>query len=263
MTAANATPLKIGLVTDIHYADTPANEKRDTRASFDRVRQAVNDFQKHNIDVVVSLGDLVHSGPDVQAERSYMQTIVGELRRVDCPIYFCLGNHCVDRLTKPEALKVINQPAATFDTIHNGIRLLGLDTCFNLDGSPYGRLNSDWRCAVLPESELKQLTRKLSAKTMPTLLFSHHRLDAANDWSLQNAIQVRNVIAGSKHLCLVLQGHAHVGDCRLIGQQKYLTLAPMVSSDSRSNAYSILRIAQSRCFELQGFCRQGSYHDLI
>ncbi|MEM1107102.1 MAG: metallophosphoesterase [Planctomycetota bacterium] len=260
MTTPDSTPLKIGLVTDIHYADTPANEKRDTLASIGRVRQAVDDFQKHDVDVVVCLGDLIHSGPDVEAERSYMQAIVAELRRVDRPIYFCLGNHCVDRLTKPEVLEIINQPAATFDVTHNGIRLLGLDTCFNPDGSPYGRLNSDWRSAVLPGSELEKLVQKLSAKTIPTLLFSHHRLDAADHWSLQNASQVRSMIDRSKHLCLVLQGHAHVGEYHLIGPQKYLTLAPMVSYDPQYNAYSILCIDHSQSFELQGFYRQSSYH---
>ncbi|MEM6853066.1 MAG: metallophosphoesterase [Planctomycetota bacterium] len=259
MTDPKQTLLKIGLVTDVHYAETPANEQRDARASLHRVRRAVDDFRKQEVDVVVCLGDLIHSGPDIEAERSYLQTIVAELRRVERPVYFCLGNHCVDRLAKPEALEIMDQPAAEFDATHKGIRLLGLDTCFNPDGSPYGRRNSDWRYAILPEPKLKKLAQKLSSATIPTFLFCHHRLDAADDWSLRNADQVRSMIDIFKHPSLILQGHAHVEDYRSVGKRKYLTLAPMVASDPQDNAYSVLRIDHSHSFKLQGFYRQSSH----
>ncbi|MBB6431376.1 metallophosphoesterase family protein [Algisphaera agarilytica] len=260
MTTPDPSPLKIGLVTDIHYADTAANEKRDTRASLHRVRQAIGDFQTHDVDVVVCLGDLIHSGPDVEAERSYMQTIVAELRRVDRPIYFCLGNHCVDRLTKAEALEIIGQPTATFEAIHKGIRILGLDTCFNPEGSSYGRLNSDWRVAVLPEAELDKLEQSISKNTSPTLLFSHHRLDANDDWSLRNAEEVRRRIGPHKHLSYAVQGHAHLADFRSIGHQGFLTLMPMVYSDPKLNAYSILTVMSSQSIALQGFGNQTSWN---
>ncbi|MEM9418140.1 MAG: metallophosphoesterase [Planctomycetota bacterium] len=259
MTIPGPNLLKIGLVTDIHYADTPANEKRDTRASLHRVRQAVNAFQKHDVDVVVCLGDLIHSGPDIEAERSYMQTIVAELRQVNRPIYFCLGNHCVDRLAKPEVLEIVGQPTATFDATHQGIRLMGLDTCFNPDGSPYGRLNSDWRVAVLPTEQMAQLVGSISERATPTILFCHHRLDAFDDWSLRNAQQLCHSINPHRQVFLVLQGHAHINEVCEIAGRTHITLEPMVGCSAAHNAYSILTIESPQNYRLQGFVSQPSY----
>ncbi|MEM6458453.1 MAG: metallophosphoesterase [Planctomycetota bacterium] len=258
MTTPEPTPLRIGLVTDIHYADTPANEKRDTRASIGRVRQAVDDFHRHDVDVVVCLGDLIHSGPDIESECSFMRTVVAELRRVDRPIYFCLGNHCVDRLTKKEALEIIGQPGATFDATHQGVRLLGLDTCFNPDGSPYGRMNSDWRQAVLPLTELETLKQTLSKYPVPTILFTHHRLDGDDDWSLRNAEEIRTGLAANTNLLAVLQGHAHYATAQTVSGQTYVTLAPMVSAEASTNAYAVLVIGSRTRPFLHGFGVQPS-----
>lgn len=251
--------LKIGLLTDVHYADIPATDKRNTRASLGRVRQAVKDFREQDVDVVVCLGDLIHSGPDVETERRYLQAIVAELRNVARPIYFCLGNHCVDRLTKAEALEVIGQPAATFDAYHQGYRLIGLDSCFNPDGSSYGRRNSDWRMASLPVYELAKLDRSLSESPTPTILFCHHRIDAADDWSLRNADQVHETIQQHPHLFLVLQGHAHLHDHRVIAERDYVTLAPMVWREANQNAYSVLTLKPTQEFHLRGYFQQPSY----
>ena len=57
-----ATPLvRIGLVTDLHYADKPPGGSRHYRDSLAKLAAAGEQFAKAKTDVVVELGDFIDS----------------------------------------------------------------------------------------------------------------------------------------------------------------------------------------------------------
>lgn len=256
-------PLRVGLLADVHYADLPPTPTRDTRASLRRVRQAIATLAEETVDLAVSLGDLIHTGHDEPSERRDLQDVAAELHALPHPVYHCLGNHCVDRLAKAGVLRALRQPAATFDVECKGVRLLGLDTCFNPDGSPYGLGNGDWRHAVLPEADLAALDRTLDRVRRPTLLFCHHRLDTADDRALRNAPAVRAVLDRHAHVLLVVQGHAHVHAFQTVGRHRYLTLAPVISPRPDANACAILERRGHARLRLIGLFDQPSIPDLV
>ena len=69
------TPLRIGLVTDLHYADKPPTGSRHYRESLAKLDAAAAQFQKDQISVLVELGDLIDAADSVEIEQRYLKTI--------------------------------------------------------------------------------------------------------------------------------------------------------------------------------------------
>ena len=55
-------PIRIGLITDIHYADLDTAGSRHYRDSVTKVREAVRIFNEAEPDIVICLGDLIDAG---------------------------------------------------------------------------------------------------------------------------------------------------------------------------------------------------------
>lgn len=103
--ASTGIPLaRIGVVTDVHYADKPPAGTRQYRDSLGKMAEAVEAWKREGVSAVVELGDLVDSAESGMEERRYLKTIVMELDRVRTPRYCALGNHCVWTLRKEEFL---------------------------------------------------------------------------------------------------------------------------------------------------------------
>src|SRR3972149_6375808 len=63
---APAPALRIGLVTDVHYADRPPQGARHYRESLDKLREAVARFNTPRPDFAVELGDFIDEAPTVE-----------------------------------------------------------------------------------------------------------------------------------------------------------------------------------------------------
>ena len=100
--AAAKPAVRLGLLTDIHYADIPAANNRYYRDSLAKVRTAVGQFNEAKLDGLVFLGDLVDTGADVKSEIGFVKTIDAELRNFKGDRHYVLGNHCIWSLTKQE-----------------------------------------------------------------------------------------------------------------------------------------------------------------
>lgn len=258
LSAADAADeLRIGLVTDLHYADKPAAGSRRYRQTLAKLAEAAEILAAERVEVLVALGDLIDSADTLAGEQLYLQTIHRELTKIGREQHYVLGNHCVDRLEKKEFLGVVGQERSCYSFDRAGTHFVILDACFREDGTAYGRRNSNWTDANIPADQLEWLEADLAAGRGPAIVFAHQRLDDAHSHSVRNAPRVRQSLERSGRVVAVFQGHSHHNAIQEIAGIRYCTLAAMVEGNGpESNAYAVLRLSGDGSIRVQGFRRQ-------
>jgi 3',5'-cyclic AMP phosphodiesterase CpdA len=259
--AAGAPGPRIGLITDLHYADKEPAGTRHYRETIPKLAEAAAKFRAERPDFVVVLGDLIDAATSVEEEWGYLERIQRELSAsLPFPRHFVLGNHCVDTLTKAEFLGGVGQKHSFYAFDAGGHHFVVLDACFRADGVPYQRKNFDWKDTFVPEWELDWLAEDLSRTSLPTIVFAHQRLDLGNEYAAKNAPRVREILERSGSVLAVFQGHSHKNDYREIEGIHYTTLVAMVEgSGEENNGYSMLEVLPGGTLRLTGFRKQQSY----
>lgn len=249
--------LRIGLVTDLHYADKPAAGTRQYRDSLVKLADAAAVFRQARPDLVVELGDLVDAADSPRRELEYLRRINADLAALACPKHYVLGNHCVHTLTKSEFLAGVGQARSFYSVDAAGLRLVILDACFRRDGQPYGRANFRWNDANLPDEQVEWLRAELAAAPGSALVFVHQRLDVKKDYAVGNAAAVRKVLEQSGKVLAVFQGHSHQNDYQRIGSIHYCTLSALVEGPGReNNSFALLDVLKGGGLRLTGFKKQ-------
>ena len=255
--AAEAEPLKIGLITDLHYADKPPRGSRHYRETPDKLAEAAEQFRKDKPAFLVELGDFIDAADSVDVELGYLKRINRDFEPICPQRHYVLGNHCVDTLTKDEFLGEVGQAKSYYSFDVGGVHFVVLDCCFRSDGQPYGRKNFEWTDPNIPAAELDWLKSDLQATSKPTVVFTHQRLDVTDHYSAKNAAAVRAVLEASKNVLAVFQGHSHKNDHQEIVGIHYCTLVAMVEgSGAASNGYSLLTVQPDSTLHLTGFRKQ-------
>ncbi|MDR0610390.1 MAG: metallophosphoesterase [Planctomycetaceae bacterium] len=255
------TVLRIGLLTDIHYADKEHAGSRYYRESVSKIATANDELRKQKLDFLVELGDLIDTVKEPETDKKHLKTINSELQKISDKRYYILGNHCVETLTKDEFLSEIGQEKSFFSFDRNGYHFIVLDACFRQDGTSYGRNNAHWTDTKIPDLELEWLQADLSITKFPVIVFLHQRLDVENQKSIavKNADQVRKLLEESGQVRLVLQGHEHGGGYKEIAGIPYCTLSAVIEgSGLKNNSFSFLEIIEDGDWLLHGFFKQKS-----
>ena len=107
--------LRVGLVTDLHYADKPPainRHYRETSSQARRSRQAVRGGEGRSASS--TLGDLIDSADSLEVEKGHLRRIAKDFAAMPGQHHFVLGNHCVSALTKPEFLEIVGQKASFY-----------------------------------------------------------------------------------------------------------------------------------------------------
>ncbi len=251
--------LRIGLVTDMHYADKPSAGTRHYRETLAKLEEAAEKFDEAGLHFLVELGDFIDAAASVDVERRYLKTINAEFTKICEDRLYVLGNHCVDTLTKSEFLGEVGKTESYYSFDRNGFHFVVLDSCFRSDGKPYQRRNFKWTDANVPEVELDWLQADLKVNQLPVVVFAHQRLDVNNNHGVKNNADVRKLLESSGNVLAVFQGHSHQNDLKHIGGIHYCTLVAMVEgSGLENNGYSVMEIEPNGTIRLSGFCKQRS-----
>lgn len=256
-----ALPLfRIGMVTDLHYADKEPTKTRFYREALGKLDEAVAFFNREKPKLVIELGDLIDQADSVEQEMAWLQTIEARYARLTMPRHYVLGNHCVTTLTKAEfASKTGASKTGHTSFDQDGIRFIILDACYRRDGVPYERKNFAWQDTSIPKEELTWLQAELSGASGPVIIFAHQRLDLDRAHSVKNAVEVRDLLESSGKVLAVFQGHSHKNDYQQIAGIHYVTLVAMVEgSGLESSGYTMLDIMPDSSLRLHGFRRQTS-----
>jgi predicted phosphodiesterase len=252
--------LRIGLVTDLHYADKPPVGTRHYRQTLEKLAEASVRFQSDKPDFLVELGDLIDAADSVELEQRYLATINREFAAISADRHYVLGNHCVDTLTKQEFLSGVEQEKSYYSFDRRGYHFIVLDACFRHDGQPYQRRNFQWTDANIPAAELEWLQTDLRETPHRTIVFAHQRLDITGNHAVNNAADVRRILEASGNVVAVFQGHSHKNEYNEIAGIHYCTLVAMVEgAGPESNGYSLLELAADGSLSLTGFRKQNDY----
>ena len=261
MFASDEAPrLRVGLITDLHYADKGPAGTRYYRETLARLEEAAKQFEQDKPAFVVELGDLIDAADSVDVEQSYLKTINREFSAICKDRHYVLGNHCVDTLKKEEFLGGVEQEKSYYSFDRGGFHFVVLDSCFRSDGEPYGRKNFQWTDANIPAAELEWLEGDLKASDKPVMVFAHQRLDVSNSHGVKNNADVRTIFESSRKVLAVFQGHSHQNDLKEIDGIHYCTLVAMVEgSGAENNGYSVMEIEPNGTIYLTGFRKQKSH----
>lgn len=251
---------KLGLVTDLHFADKAEAGTRYYRETLSKIDEASERFRASQIDALVELGDLIDAAKSPEEELKYLETIQQRLARISDQRHYVLGNHCVSTLTKEAFLKGIGRTESYYSFDLGSHHFIVLDACFRSDGVAYGQNNFQWTDTSIPKMEVDWLRKDLAATEKPTIVFAHQRLDVSNDHGVKNGGEIRSVLEGSTKVSTVFQGHSHKNDLRRINGIDYVTLVAMVEgSGPENNGYSVLEIFDDGSIRLEGFRQQKAF----
>jgi len=258
---AQIAPLRIGLVTDLHYANKSPAGSRHYRETRDKLQEAALQFEKDQATMLVELGDLIDAADSVSVEQSYLKTINGDFSAICNDRHYVLGNHCVDTLHKEEFLAGVEQPESYYSFDRGNFHFIVLDACYRSDGESYGRRNFKWTDTNIPQAEVEWLRADLKTSDKKTIVFAHQRLDVSNHHGVKNSADVRKVLESSEQVLGVFQGHSHENDLREINGIPYCTLVAMVEGSGPENSgYSLLEVHADGTLKLSGFRKQSSRH---
>jgi len=252
--------LRIGLMTDLHYADKEPAGSRYYRETLEKIAAASQQLADARLDFLVELGDFIDAADSVDVELGYLRTIARPFDEICPERHYVLGNHCVDTLTKQEFLGAIEREKSYYSFDRGGFHFVVLDACFRSDGKPYGRRNFHWKDANIPAEQLEWLADDLQRVDKKTIVFAHQRLDYEGDHAVNNSPEVRKVLEQSGQVTAVFQGHSHANDYRQVNGIHYGTLRAMVEeSGPANNGFAILEIDPSGGLKIEGFRQQASY----
>lgn len=257
---SDAKPLiKVGLMTDLHYADKPPTKTRFYREALAKLDEAVEVMNREKPALVVELGDFIDQADSVDREIEWLRTMESHFARLSMPRHYVLGNHCVGTLTKEE-FAANTKATGSFESFEaGGVTFVILDSCFRSDGTLYSRKNFDWKDANVPKDELSWLESQLSKATGPVIVLAHQRLDADKAHAVLNAAEVRSLLEKSGKVLAVFQGHSHKNDYQQIAGIHYTTLVAMVEgSGAENNGYTMLEVLADGSLRLNGFRKQAN-----
>lgn len=263
--------LRFGMITDLHYANrpTPEGNSRYYQESIDKLKECVDVMNRARVHFMIELGDLKdeNKSPTESETLQFLKEIESVYAQFQGPRHYVLGNHDHDSISKQQFLDHIQtgkdrMAKNYYAFVHNGIKLVILDTNYNWDGSPYDKGNFNWKECILPSDQMNWLEKELSSHALPTIIFVHHRLDNTGDLSYmgpKNAPEIRKLLENSGQVLAVFQGHHHEGDHQVINNIHYYTLkAAVEGSGAENNSYAIVEVASNLNIEIKGFRRTES-----
>lgn len=259
-TGTSSSRLRVGIVTDLHYADKPSAGTRHYRETLAKLEESAIRFEQDKPAFLVELGDLIDAADSVEIEQRYLKTVNREFSAICKDRHYVLGNHCVDTLKKEEFLGTVGQDESYYSFDRGGFHFVVLDSCFRADGVPYSRKNFKWTDANIPAAELEWLEHDLKSTDKQVIVFAHQRLDVSNNHGVRNNAQVRKLLESSKQVLAVFQGHSHQNDVTEIEGIHYCTLVAMVEgSGLQNNGYSLMEIESNGTIHVTGFRNQDDY----
>jgi hypothetical protein len=269
---AAASPLRFGLVTDIHYADIEPAGARTYRESPAKLAECVRFMNAQQVDFLAELGDFKDQGkpPSEGTTIEYLQTIEKVFRGFEGERCHVLGNHDLDSLSKRQFVEATRGNFAgghleppTMDTHYafelKGLQFVVLDGNFRSDGTPYDHGNYEWADANVPAAELAWLDRQLSGARVPVVVLVHQQLDGEGAYYVKNASAVRETLERHGKVLAVFQGHRHEGGYSAINGIHYYTLKGVIEGSGVENsAFAVVEADASFNLTVTGYRKADS-----
>jgi len=249
--AADPPTFSIGAIADCQFADEPDTPPRLYHTAPGKFRDAVADFNRHDLAFVVHLGDFIDK------DMASFDTLLPIAAASRAPWHFVLGNHdfAVDDAAKAKVPARLGMPARYYSFVERGWMFIVTD---GNDLSSYGwpagspelahsmalhdRLYADkplWDGGI-DEAQMRWIEARLAEadKTgLKAMLFSHFPLFPENPHNLWNAADVIALLERHPSAKIWLDGHNHEGNYGLRDGIHYVNLKAMLDTEQTAYAY--------------------------
>ncbi|MFT4003385.1 MAG: metallophosphoesterase [Rhizobium sp.] len=272
-----STPLfRFGVVADPQYADLEPNLTLDRYPanSLVKLREAIEEFNRHDLAFVVTLGDII------DREWRSFDAVLPVYETLRHRTYFLLGNH--DFAVAPDHLGTVSarvgMASAYYDFGHSGYRFIVLDgneisvfappegdprreearalmKALESAGAPNGQR---WNAAI-GDTQYDWLVAKLreaKASGEKVVVMNHYPVFPENTHNALNSARMLELLAAHDHVVAYFSGHNHAGNFGISDGTYFVNFMGMVDTID-SNAYAIVDVYEDR-LDITGFGRETS-----
>jgi 3',5'-cyclic AMP phosphodiesterase CpdA len=227
--------LRIAAISDIHFGPKAyfrgklRKLSHQAPALLDCFVKEMND--RLQPDLVLTLGDLIED-ESADADAVRYQRCVEELRKLRCPLRFVVGNHDTINLSDDKVRSCWPEQSP----LHYRFALMGFEFVVLRTTE---RRDRDVR---LDEAQLLWLKEQLTQCQGPVVVLMHHSAAdqslRGNRWFenaqhlalIENRRDLREVIASSGKVRLVLNGHLHWNDVTIHDNIPYVTVQSLIEN---------------------------------
>ncbi|MEZ5302841.1 MAG: metallophosphoesterase [Verrucomicrobiales bacterium] len=268
--SSGGAAVTFGAIADCQYCDGPLKGVRYYRDSPAKLRAAVAEFNRHDLDFAVHLGDFI------DREWESFDAVAPIYESLKAPHYHVLGNHDFSVPDDKKALVPgkLKMPSKFYDFAVKGWRFLVVDgNDVSLHAHPAGSeahkaaqaykaahapKKPDWNGAI-GEAQVAWLTKKLgeaAAAGERAVIFCHFPIYPEDQHNLWNDRAILGVLTKHKGTAVAwINGHNHAGNYAAREGIHFLTLKGMV--DTKENSFAIIRLDE-KSIEVKGFGREPS-----
>ena len=265
--------LKIGLIADPQYKDTPKRGDRHYNKSLWKLKEAIDTLNYHKVDFIQNLGDIIDD-----EWRSY-DSIIPIYATINPEIenYHVLGNHdfSVDSIKKSDVLKTLSMPDYYYSYVKKKWRFIVLD------GTDYAYFSNSvhkhsidkidvlyaktkgkenhyiWNAGVGDKQKkwLKKELRIAESLHQDVIVFSHYPVRPYHSATLWNSDEIVAILKSSSSVVAHINGHHHVGGYAFEDGIHYITIFAMVNT--KISSYAIINLYKDSLV-IKGYGNQKS-----
>ena len=268
--ASNKPQFTFGVIADPQYADREPNGTRQYRKSLDKMKTAVTELNKHDLEFVVTLGDVIDK------DLASFDDIMPIYKTLKAPRRFVLGNHdfTMDGKDKGKVLRKLGMKDSYYSETHGDWHFIYLDgteiSIYRHDGNDPRTIAArkqmlqmredkispaNWSSGALGEDQLKWFSKELKMAKRArkrVIIFNHYPLLPFGDgYNLWNDKEVVSLIDEYPNVVAHMNGHQHKGNYTLNKACHYVNFKGMVETVDNS-AYAVVRCYRDR-IEVDGF----------
>ncbi len=203
-------PLRIAIITDIHYGPDRYSKKGDE--AFTLLEGFIRQINSLEIDLVVDLGDRI-SNADPVNDRQHLSEVASAFKSLTAERHHLIGNHDVVHLSVEEHEKILGMSMRHHSHDRQGWHLVFWNaSCVLHEGQGF----------LLEQDDLDWLAADLAATGLPSVVFTHMPVDTgsmvgnyyferryAHGEQHRNASLARDLIERSERVIAVVSGHVH------------------------------------------------------
>lgn len=272
----SAPLFRFGVIADPQYADLAPNLtlNRYPANSLDKLRVAIEEFNRHDLAFVVTLGDII------DREWKSFDAVLPVYEALRHRKHFLLGNH--DFAVAPTHLGTVparvGMSSAYYDFSFSGYRFIALDgneisVFAPPEGDPRrqeakdlmkaleiaGALNGQRWNGAIGDIQYDWLAAKLKeakAAGEKVIVMNHYPVFPENGHNALNSDRLLALLAEHDHVVAYLNGHNHAGNFGVSDGTYFVNFKGMVDTEDTS-AYAIVSVWEDR-LEISGFGRETS-----
>lgn len=270
----SAPLFRFGVIADPQYADLEPNLtlNRYPAKSLDKLRDAIEELNRHDLAFVVTLGDII------DRQWKSFDAILPVYEALRHSKHFLLGNHdfAVASQHLGSVSARVGMPSAYYDYDHSGYRFIALDgNEISVFAPPEGdqrrqqarelmkRLGDSgatngqrWNAAI-SDAQFEWLAAKLrEAKTSgeKVVVMNHYPIFPDNPHNALDSDRMLALLAEHDHVVAYLNGHNHAGNFGVREGTYFVNFKGMVDTEDTS-AYAMVAVYDDR-LEITGFGRE-------